>query len=376
MVRGNFIDHTQEYHMRRVSPLINFWEMVKETDLRPMREAALRGVKLALVGDPDSGREALLEAMRHDPARPGQETLTQAALLTLDQSVEPLQADLIILMMDSRKNNSEREQALVQEWHGQGKKVLVFIHDVYGRPALPSSTPGVEEHPTPAAKEKRLALRLGKDDSVGGKRRRGVVWGSITDEGFMTQRFAPAVLELIPDLVVPLARAFPLFRLPTARKLINDTSFTNARYAFGTAVVETIGIADLPIVVADSFILTKNQLFLVYKLGLALGFSTRWQDYVAEFGGVLGSGYLLRLAARTLVGLVPVIGIVPKAGIAYAGTAAVGNAVLQWYLTGRHVTKEQLKTFYQQGLVQAKRLGSLVARAPRPRLPKLLKAKH
>ncbi len=388
--------------MQKFFSFVNLWESIKEADLKPLRQAALGGVKLALVGDEDAGREALLEAMRRDPARPEQATDTDAACLSLDQADQALAADLIILMMDSRKTQSEREQALVQSWHGHGKKVLVFIHDFGPAPArLPAGEPiqpGRGDGSTPedagqpgngalppedanqpgsggaisiSSKMSRRISRSNPRRTPGGKRQRGVVWGSLADPLFLSQQFVPAVLELIPGLLMPLGRAFPLFRMGAAHRLINDVSFENARFAFGTALVEIIGIADLPVVVADSLVLTKNQLFLVYKLGLTLGFTPRWQSYVAEFGGVLGSGYLLRMAARTLVGLVPVIGIAPKAGIAYAGTQAIGNAVLQWYLTGRHVSPAQLKALYHQGLAQAKKLGGLFARGRTLKPPRL-----
>jgi uncharacterized protein (DUF697 family) len=119
-------------------------------------------------------------------------------------------------------------------------------------------------------------------------------------------------------------------------------------------------------------ILTKNQLFLVYKLGLALGYSTRWQDYAAEFGGVLGSGFVWRQLARTLVGLIPVWGIAPKVAVAYAGTYVVGNAVLQWYLTGRHLSRQQMRQLYSQAQARGKALAqTLLSKAPRLRLPAL-----
>jgi hypothetical protein len=88
-------------------------------------------------------------------------------------------------------------------------------------------------------------------------------------------------------------------------------------------------------------VLSKTQAFLAYKLGLTVGFSTNWHDYLREFGGVLGGGFLLRQLARSLVGLIPVWGILPKVAIAYAGTYVVGHTILQWYLTGRHLTKDR-----------------------------------
>jgi hypothetical protein len=104
-------------------------------------------------------------------------------------------------------------------------------------------------------------------------------------------------------------------------------------------------------------------------LGLELGYSTRWQDYVSEFGGVIGGGFLWRNLARYLIGLVPLWGIVPKVAVSYAGTYVVGNAVLRWYLTGRHVTPAQIRQLYRQAFDRGKAVArALLARRPRPRL--------
>ncbi|MFM8319355.1 MAG: hypothetical protein ACKOC5_00450 [Chloroflexota bacterium] len=407
----------------KFSPVINMWDAIKEADLRPLREQALRGVRVALVGAPGSGRHALAGQMRRDPARPGQETDTPVRILDLDQTVQASPADLVILMMDSRQGDSTREQALVQEWNAAGKRVLVFINQppapalpagaaplapqpvppaapaAQAAPAAPQSAAPAAgaEHPLPggadpapaapgrppgeagpAAGEPASAApsdpasspaSAGKPPAEKGRRRRGVVWGDVNDTLFLTEKFAPAVIELLPDHLLGLGRAFPLFRVPLARSLIADTSFSNAAYAFSTGLAETFAIADAPIVVADSLLLAKNQLFLVYKLGLAFGYSTRWQDYVAEFGGVLGSGFLLRQIARTLVGLIPVVGLLPKTGVAYAGTYAVGSAVLQWYLTGRHVSRQQMREFYLTALGQGRRVARLFVRPAPKALP-------
>ena len=122
--------------------------------------------------------------------------------------------------------------------------------------------------------------------------------------------------------------------------------------------------------------LTKNQAFLVYKLGLALGFSTEWSDYVAEFGSVLGAGFIFRQAARTLVGLIPFWGIVPKVTVAYSGTYLVGSVVLQWYLMDRHITKKQVRQLYASAYAHGREFAANIwGHRPRirsmPRLPRL-----
>jgi uncharacterized protein (DUF697 family) len=119
-------------------------------------------------------------------------------------------------------------------------------------------------------------------------------------------------------------------------------------------------------------VLTKNQAYLVYKLGLAFGFSTRWQDYIAEFGGVLGGSFMWRQLARTLIGLIPVYGILPKVAVSYSGTYVVGNVVLQWYLTGRHISRKQMQQLYQGAFARGKNVArGLLARLPHPRLRRL-----
>ena len=198
---------------------------------------------------------------------------------------------------------------------------------------------------------------------------RRVIFGDAEQTNFLLDEFVPVVVELLPDRLISLARHFPLFRMAVAQKLINETSFSNAAYSLSTGLAEIVPVFDIPLNVADMVVLTKSQAFLVYRLGLALGLSLEWQDYVAEFGSVLGGGFLWRQLARSLVGLIPAWGIAPKVAVSYAGTYAVGNVVLQWYLTGRHVTRQQMQQFYAQAFERGKSIAAdLLSRAPRPKL--------
>jgi uncharacterized protein (DUF697 family) len=370
--------------MSAFSYLTNVWDVLKEADLRPLREAALRGVRIAIVGAPGSGRSTLAEQMRHDPARPLQVSDTPVLILDLDSAAQAANADLIILMIDSRKVDTTQEQELVKTWFSLAKKTLVFINQIEPEvdPALAHLATTTQAAPvltagaaypasagdmTLAATAARpLAERL---DAA--RLKRGVVWGSATDPKFLSGRFAQAVIELVPDHLLSLGRFFPLFRLPIAHYLINDTCVTNAAYSLSTGIAEIIPFLGIPLVLTDMVILTKNQLFMVYKLGLTFGFSTRWQDYVGEFGSVLGGGFVWRQIARSLVGLIPVWGIAPKTAIAYAGTYVIGNAVLQWYLTGRHLTAGQMRQVYDQAIERGRQVSRrLTSKRPHLRLPK------
>jgi len=334
--------------MASLSALTNIWDNVKEIDLQPLRHEALSGVRLTIIGVSGSGRHTLAGMMRQDPVHADMVTEAPVQILDLSEADQASKADLVMLLVDSRKTDFTREAELSRMWAGAGKPLLVCINRF-------------EDDDT------ALVIKTW----VNWKSRR-VVDGSILDIKFLTGQFASAVIDLLPDKHLALGRYFPLFRVPVAHHLINDTCLTNTAYSFSTGIAEIIPILNIPLTVTDMFVLSKNQAFLVYKLGLALGFSTRWQDYMAEFGGVLGSGFMWRQIARSLVSLVPLWGILPKVSITYAGTYVVGQVVLQWYLTGRHLSKKQIRALYSRALTRGKELGrNLMQRMPRLRLPRL-----
>lgn len=334
--------------MASLSALTNIWDNVKEIDLQPLRHEALSGVRLTIIGVPGSGRHTLAGMMRQDPVHEDMATEAPIQILDLSEADQASKADLVVLLVDSRKTDFTREAELSRLWAGANKPLLVCINRF-------------EDDDT------ALVIKAW----VNWKSRR-VVDGSILDIQFLTGQFASAVIDLLPGKHLALGRYFPLFRVPVAHHLINDTCLTNTAYSFSTGIAEIIPVLNIPLTVTDMFVLSKNQAFLVYKLGLALGLSTRWQDYVAEFGGVLGSGFMWRQLARSLVSLVPLWGILPKVSVTYAGTYVVGQVVLQWYLTGRHLSREQIRLLYSRALTRGKELGrNLMHRMPRLRLPRL-----
>jgi uncharacterized protein (DUF697 family) len=333
--------------MARMKDITSIWTNIKEIDLKPSRDAALNQVKIALVGRLGSGRHALAELLRRDPARPQEQTLSPLAILPLESADGAAGADLIILLVDLTQADITAEQALSQGWNDRGKKILVLGTNMS---ALAQSGSSGQWPYWPASR---------------------VLYGSLTDLHFITRSLAPAILELLPDQHLALGRQFPLFRLPVARQMISETCFSNTAYAISTGLAEIVPVLDLPLNVTDMIILTKSQAFLAYKLGLALGFSTRWQDYIAEFGSVIGGGFLWRQLARSLVGLIPVWGIVPKVAVSYAGTYVVGNTILQWYLTGRHLSPRQMGQLYRQAFSRGKDSARrMLSKLHRPRLGK------
>lgn len=339
--------------MAALKDIANMWKNVREVDLRPIREQAVRQVNIVLAGAEGSGRHTLAEQMRSDPARTDMRTPTPVLIIGLEANAPVEEADLIILMIKAEGSDVELPQALADQWTSAGKKVLVFYNEY-----------------TNKQETQKVQLDVVWDVAQ-------LIVGPANDANFLVENFVPAVMSLLPDQRLSLGRHFPLFRVPIAEQLINDTSFNNAAYAFSTGLAEIAPALGIPVRIADMVVLTKAQAFLAYRLGLAIGFSTRWQDYVAEFGSVIGGGFMWRQLARSLVGLIPVWGIVPKVAVAYAGTYVVGHAILRWYLTGRHVSPKQIREMYRQSFRQGLSIAKgMVAKAPRPRLPGRRKKKE
>jgi len=340
--------------MAGIKELAGVWKNIKEVDLRPFSAEAQRGVNIALIGTQSARLSDLADQLRHDPSRPDIRLLSPVLLVDLQAEADnevkrkgASQANLLIYLAGSTSESPEYLIERLRDWVGSSDTPLLLIKDAQAEEAsVGANVPvhGVNWH--------RLRLITGPLDST----------------GFLQQALVPAVLDLLPERHLALGRNFPFFRAAIAQKLIQDTCLSNAAYSLSTGIAEIVPVLDIPLNITDMLVLSKAQAFLVYKLGLVLGFSTRWQDYLAEFGSVLGGGFLWRQVARQLVGLIPAWGIIPKIAVAYAGTYVVGNVVLQWYQTGRKVTRSQMRELYGEAFARGRKLArQMVTRLPRPK---------
>ncbi len=162
------------------------------------------------------------------------------------------------------------------------------------------------------------------------------------------------IVDTIPNKQLSLARHFPLLRATIIRKLIEDTSRANAIYAVSTGLAEIIPVLDIPLNMADIVILTKNQLIMAYKIALANGKEGKPYKLLGEVVSVIGGGFLLREIARKLVGLIPIIGIIPKVVVSYAGTRAIGEIVYLWASGGQQLEKWEVDSIYDEAMKQGR----------------------
>ncbi len=182
----------------------------------------------------------------------------------------------------------------------------------------------------------------------------------------LERTLVPEILRALPrHLHLALGRQLPVFRPAVIRNLIEETSRTNAVYAASTGVAEVVPVLNVPLNVADTVVLGKNQLVMAYKVALAAGKTGKPQELMGEIVGVLGGGLLFRQVARGLVGLIPIWGWLPKVAVAYAGTQVIGTATALWATEGRTVTARDLRGLYENALGRGRTLAGQLLRRNR-----------
>ena len=310
--------------MPGVLALRRVWEIIKEVDLEAIRRQAETPLRVAIVaesaaeaddlavllaaGDPKAA--AWLQPMDADLASRLAGTEAGAAVVE--------GPDLVVLL--TREKPAAAMSAVKQAWHDRRTPLLEVV------PGVEPSSP-VRPQPHHA----RVALGTAATNRA--------------------DRLAEALFAIVePDRRLALARQFPALRPCAFSTLIEETSRANAGYAFSTGLAEVVPVLGIPMTIGDIIVLTKNQLLMGYRIALAAGLSGRPRDLLTEILGVLGGGLLFRQVARQLVGLVPVIGIVPKVAVAYGGTWAIGRAVTLWATGGGRVTRERLRQLSHEGL--------------------------
>jgi len=184
----------------------------------------------------------------------------------------------------------------------------------------------------------------------------------------------PAVAQAVlsaasPGLRLALARHLVPLREPLFTEMIEETARTNAMYALTTGIAEAIPVLDVPLNLADIVVLTKNQLIMSYRIALASGKKGTPRELIGEVLGVIGGGFLFRQGARQLVGLIPVVGIVPKVAVAYAGTLAIGKAVAAWAAHGQALDPNTVKRLYRQALSRGRDVAQALVAQARKRTP-------
>jgi len=170
---------------------------------------------------------------------------------------------------------------------------------------------------------------------------------------------AKVIVEKRPGLSIALARRFPLFRPAASNYIIQNTSRVNATVALMSALPGIIPISAIFLPassIADTILITKNQVMMIMRLAAAHGKKPAYTKQVKELLGVVGGALGWRTVARELAGYVPAgVGVALKASIAFSGTMATGKAALWYYQSGKQPTAEQVKQAYKESEAEAQK---------------------
>jgi uncharacterized protein (DUF697 family) len=165
------------------------------------------------------------------------------------------------------------------------------------------------------------------------------------------------ILEDRPELALALARNFPAFRRKVADNIIVVTATANAQFALVTGITAAFPVLSIILPVnglSDMLMLTKNQIMMTLRLAAAYGLDLTPKTRMKELAPILMNAFGWRAVARELVGMVPFVGFLARAGIAYAGTVTVGKTAMIYYETGENIDKAQLKRMYREALEASK----------------------
>jgi len=161
------------------------------------------------------------------------------------------------------------------------------------------------------------------------------------------------IADCADDRAIAIGRYIPQMKRACAHQIISETATVNGEFALVSNLPTLLPLIGNALAVgADFFVLTKNQLMLIFKLAAIHGrdLDNRWRIYT-EMMPVVGAGLAWRTVAREVVTLLPLaIGTVPKVAIAFAGTWVIGQSAEVYYERGEKLNKEQVRALYAQAL--------------------------
>jgi hypothetical protein len=170
------------------------------------------------------------------------------------------------------------------------------------------------------------------------------------------------ILDARPELNLPLARNFAVFREPVIDDIIQRVSKENALFSIASALPNVIPtFFELPWSIGefatDTAFLTMNQVRMALLMAGACGDPVGYSEQMAQIGLIVGGAFGWRAIARELAGKIPLGGgLIPKGAIAYAGTYAVGASLKRYHLTGIKLSLSERRQHYQAALERGRQV--------------------
>lgn len=174
------------------------------------------------------------------------------------------------------------------------------------------------------------------------------------------------ILRSRDDLLLPLARQFYPFRNPAAHHVIRSVAKENALFCLATALPDVVPFLTwVPWAVgefgSDAAFLTMNQIRMGFLLAALSDRTPGYREQRSEIASIIAGAFGWRALARELVGKIPFGGgLVPKAGIAWAGTFAVGLSLERLYRLGYGFTRVERRAVYEEAYDHGRQIAGML----------------
>ena len=174
------------------------------------------------------------------------------------------------------------------------------------------------------------------------------------------------VVRVREDLMLTLARTLHPFRKPVSHHVIRAAAKQNALFCLLTALPDVVpGLAWASWAAgefgSDAAFLTVNQIRMAFHLAAAGDRPIGYREQRSEIGSIIAGAFGWRALARELVGKVPFGGgLIPKAGIAWAGTFVVGKSLERLYRLGYGFTRTERRAAYRDAYENGRQIARML----------------
>jgi hypothetical protein len=175
-----------------------------------------------------------------------------------------------------------------------------------------------------------------------------------------------AILRRRDDLLLPLSRQFYPFRKPAAQHVIRSIAKENALFCLATALPDVVPLLTwVPWAVgefgSDAAFLTMNQIRMTFLLAALSDRTPGYREQRSEIASIVAGAFGWRALARELVGKIPFGGgLIPKAGIAWAGTFAVGLSLERLYRLGYGFSRAERRAVYEEAYDHGRQIAGML----------------
>src|SRR5258708_621545 len=168
------------------------------------------------------------------------------------------------------------------------------------------------------------------------------------------------------DLMLPLGRHLSPFRQPAAHRIIRAVAKENAMFCLMTALPDIVpGLVSIPWAAgeftSDAAFMTANQIRMAFRLAAVSDRRIGYREQASQIASIAAGSLGWRALARELVGKVPFGGgLIPKAGIAWAGTFAVGLSIERLYRLGYGFTRAERRAVYEEAFEHGRQIAGML----------------